>query len=102
MMPTDRIAKRVDQLNFVGRILFLTEDTSLIRRQLEANGIEARTLEDELAQRLMNEDLPLMNNISTDEITPGWVCFHRSRCYSSARSEEHTSELQSRLHLVCR
>src|SRR5438128_11678133 len=76
MMPTDRIAKRVDQLNFVGRILFLTEDTSLIRRQLEANGIEARTLEDELAQRLMNEDLPLMNNISTDEITPGWVCFH--------------------------
>src|SRR3989475_3815422 len=75
-MPTDRIAKRVDQLNFVGRILFLTEDTSLIRRQLEANGIEARTLEDELAQRLMNEDLPLMNNISTDEITPGWVCFH--------------------------
>ena len=24
----------------------------------------------------MNDDLPLMNNISTDEITPGWVCFH--------------------------
>src|SRR2546427_9092853 len=75
-MPTDRIAKRVDQLNFVGRILFLTEDTSLIRRQLEASGSEAKALEDELAQRLMNGDLPLMNNISTDEITPGWVCFH--------------------------
>jgi len=30
-------------------------------------------LEDELAQRLSNDDLPLMNNISTDEITPGWV-----------------------------
>src|SRR2546428_2187295 len=75
-MPTDRIAKRVDQLNFVGRILFLTEVTSLIRRQLEASGSEAKALEDELAQRLMNDDLPLMNNISTDEITPGWVCFH--------------------------
>ena len=24
----------------------------------------------------MNEDLPLMSNISTDEITPGWVCFY--------------------------
>src|SRR5204862_5160455 len=37
---------------------------------------EAKALEDELAQHLMNDDLPLMNNISTDEITPGWVCFH--------------------------
>src|SRR4030042_4668923 len=26
----------------------------------------------------------------------------RTRCCSSWRSEEHTSELQSRLHLVCR
>jgi 3-isopropylmalate/(R)-2-methylmalate dehydratase large subunit len=33
-------------------------------------------LEDQLAERLMNDDLPLMNNISTDEITPGWVCFY--------------------------
>jgi 3-isopropylmalate/(R)-2-methylmalate dehydratase large subunit len=58
-----------------GRILFLAEDTSLIRRQLEVSGAEAKALEDELAQRLQNDDLPLMNNISTDEITPGWVCF---------------------------
>src|SRR5437660_11461786 len=75
-MPTDEVKRRADRIEFSGSILFLTEDISLIRRQLEANGIEARTLEDELAQRLMNEDLPLMNNISTDEITPGWVCFH--------------------------
>src|SRR6266404_3309096 len=64
------------QISFDGRILFLTEDTSLIRRQLEATGAEAKTLEDDLAQRLMSDDLPLMNNISTDEITPGWVCFY--------------------------
>jgi 3-isopropylmalate/(R)-2-methylmalate dehydratase large subunit len=59
-----------------GRILFLTEDTSLIRRQLEASGDEAVKLEDELAQLLATDDLPLMSNISTDEITPGWVCFY--------------------------
>jgi 3-isopropylmalate/(R)-2-methylmalate dehydratase large subunit len=70
------ISKRPDKITFSGRILFLTEDTSLIRRQLEAAGDEARALEDELAQRLANDDLPLMNNISTDEITPGWVCFY--------------------------
>ncbi len=63
-------------MKFTGRILFLTEDISLIRAQLEATGDEAKTLEDDLAQRLMSDDLPLMNNISTDEITPGWVCFY--------------------------
>src|SRR5216117_3650420 len=76
MMSTDKISTRANRVKFHGRILFLTEDTSLIRRQLEATGDEAKRLEDELAQRLANNDLPLMNNISTDEITPGWVCFH--------------------------
>src|SRR5262249_33649718 len=50
--------------------------TSPIRQQLEATGDAAAALEAELATRLSNGDLPLMNNISTDEITPGWVCFH--------------------------
>ena len=68
--------KRPDQINFKGRILFLTEDTTLIRRQLEAEGDERKAVEDELAARLLNDDLPLMSNISTDEITPGWVCFY--------------------------
>jgi 3-isopropylmalate/(R)-2-methylmalate dehydratase large subunit len=63
-------------LKFAGRILFLTEDTSLIRRQLEASGDEAKHIEEELAARLAADDLPLMSNISTDEITPGWVCFY--------------------------
>src|SRR5437870_1555541 len=75
-MPTDQVKRRADRIEFSGRILFLTEDTSLIRRQLEASGSEAKALEDELVQRLINNDLPLMNNISTDEITPGWVCFY--------------------------
>src|ERR1700730_3906041 len=75
-MKSENTEKRSDRLKFEGRILFLTEDTSLIRRQLEAAGAEAKTLEDELSQHLMNDDLPLTNNISTDEITPGWVCFY--------------------------
>ena len=70
------VAKRPAQVRFNGRILFLTEDTSIIRAQLEAAGGEAKALEDKLAQRVMDDDLPLMNNISTDEITPGWVCFY--------------------------
>src|SRR5213595_2584639 len=70
------INKISDRVKFDGRILFLTEDTSLIRKQLEASGDEARAIEAELAQRLTNDDLPLMSNISTNEITPGWVCFY--------------------------
>src|SRR5258705_3833716 len=73
---TEAILKQPNKVRLHGRILFLTEDTSIIRRQLEASGDEARTVEDELAQRLATDDLPLMNSISTDEITPGWVCFY--------------------------
>ena len=65
-----------ENIKFSGRILFLTEDTSLIRAQLAAQGAAAALLESELAERLRNDDLPLLSNISTDEITPGWVCFY--------------------------
>src|SRR5918998_127912 len=65
MTSGEKINKRPDRIKFDGRILFLTEDTSLIRRQLEAG----EDLEG-------GAGVPLMNNISTDEITPGWVCFY--------------------------
>src|SRR5437588_8149233 len=64
-MTAEKIGKRPDRIKFDGRILFLTEDTSFIRRQLEAG----ENLD-------YDTDRPLMNNISTDEITPGWVCFY--------------------------
>jgi len=64
-MTAEKTAKRPDRLRFDGRILFLTEDTSLIRRQLEGG--------EDLP---FDAERPLMNNISTDEITPGWVCFY--------------------------
>ncbi|MEK7704737.1 MAG: aconitase family protein [Myxococcota bacterium] len=47
---------------FAGRILFLTEDAATIRRQLGGEDL-AETPAD------------LIDSISTDEITPGWVCF---------------------------
>jgi 3-isopropylmalate/(R)-2-methylmalate dehydratase large subunit len=75
-MSSDKVSQLPEKINFTGRILFLTEDTSLIRKQLESQGDERERLEAELAARLANDDLPLMSNISTDEITPGWVCFY--------------------------
>src|SRR2546422_7769271 len=38
----------------------------------------------------------------TDPPEPGQPVRARKRVWHRARSEEHTSELQSRLHLVCR
>ena len=64
-MAAEKIAKRPDRIRFDGRTLFLTEDVSLVRRQLEA-GEDLK----------YDPERPLMNNISTDEITPGWVCFY--------------------------
>ncbi|HEY4425870.1 MAG TPA: aconitase family protein [Pyrinomonadaceae bacterium] len=73
---TNTNERRPDHIKFSGRILFLTDDTALIRQQLEATGDEAAALETEIASRLSAGVLPLMSNISTDEITPGWVCFY--------------------------
>ena len=61
---TTNITRRPSHLKFTGRILFLTEDTALIRQQLAG------------ADLPFDASRPLMNNISTDEITPGWVCFY--------------------------
>lgn len=64
-MAEENGKKRPESLKFGGRVLFLTEDVSEIRRQLEAG--------EELEY---DPSRALMNNISTDEITPGWVCFY--------------------------
>ncbi len=64
-MSEQTISRRPERIKFNGRILHLTEDTSLIRRQLANN-----------ENLQFDPDRSLMNNISTDEITPGWVCFY--------------------------
>ncbi|MFK7984411.1 MAG: aconitase family protein [Sandaracinaceae bacterium] len=55
---------RPDRIRFTGRILYLTEDFDDLQRQLEGTDLP------------FERDRALMNNISTDEITPGWVCFY--------------------------
>ena len=47
-----------------GRILQITEDPALLAAQLAG---------DDLA---WDPERPLMGNISTDELTPGWVCYY--------------------------
>ncbi|RMG17638.1 MAG: 3-isopropylmalate dehydratase [Deltaproteobacteria bacterium] len=51
-------------VKFRPKILFLTEDPELVRQQLKEGPIQ------------WDPERPRMGNISTDEITPGWVCFH--------------------------
>ncbi len=75
-LTAERISKRPHHINFAGSTLYLTADVSMIRRQLSAALEEQQTLEDELAHKVSAGELALMNNISTDEITPGWVCFY--------------------------
>src|SRR6478609_6372582 len=48
-----------------GRILYITEDPELLDAQLERN----ETLQ-------YDPERALVSNISTDEITPGWVCYY--------------------------
>lgn len=53
-----------DQIRFEGRILFLSEDPEVVRRQLEGEDLS-------LAQAGK-----LRDQISTDEITPAFICYH--------------------------
>jgi len=63
------ISKRPDKVRLSGRILFLTEDPELIRRQLAG---------EDLAWDTKNpaNNPKLRDDISTDEITPAHYCFY--------------------------
>lgn len=58
------VRKRPPTVRLAGRVLFLTEDPDLIRRQLEGEDLD------------WDPSIPLRDDISTDEITPGWVCYY--------------------------
>ncbi|MBZ5570556.1 MAG: 3-isopropylmalate dehydratase [Acidobacteriia bacterium] len=64
-----RIDKRPDRVRFTGRILFLTEDPELIRRQLAGEDLPWDTKNPGSNPRLRDD-------ISTDEITPAHYCFY--------------------------
>src|SRR2546422_7528429 len=71
-------------------------------RNLFANPVKNRT---ELGERTVQRDhgpsVPVMSRdmLDTSRVQPADVARQTA---PSLRSEEHTSELQSRLHLVCR
>ncbi|HKW77008.1 MAG TPA: hypothetical protein VJN64_15865, partial [Terriglobales bacterium] len=63
-----QISKRPDKCTFKGRILFLTEDPELIRRQLAGEDLPWDT-------KNPQNNPKLRDDISTDEITPAHICF---------------------------
>ncbi len=65
---TRSIAKRPDKVRLQGRILFLTEDPELIRRQLNGEDLPWDT-------KNPQNNPKLRDDISTDEITPAHICF---------------------------
>src|SRR5687768_18221199 len=69
--------------------------TTLFRSQPYKYGF-VTDIESEVVPAGLNEDV--IRLISDKKGEPGWMLEWRLK----ARSEEHTSELQSRLHLVCR
>ncbi|HWP44546.1 MAG TPA: 3-isopropylmalate dehydratase, partial [Blastocatellia bacterium] len=58
------VEKRPSKVELKGRILFLTEDPALVRAQIEGRDLE------------VPNSHPLRNDISTDEITPAYICYH--------------------------
>ena len=61
------MASSAPTVSFPGRVLFLTEDPALLEAQLAAN---------KPVDLAFDPERPLIGNISTDEITPGWVCYY--------------------------
>ena len=63
-----KIEKRPKTVRFAGRILFITEDPDLIKRQLAGEDLPWDTRNPQNNPRLRDD-------ISTDEITPAHICF---------------------------
>ena len=64
-----KIEKRPDKVRLQGRILFLTEDPELIKRQLAGEDLPWDT-------KNPANNPKLRDDISTDEITPAHYCFY--------------------------
>jgi 3-isopropylmalate/(R)-2-methylmalate dehydratase large subunit len=61
------MASEARTVSFPGRVLFLTEDPTLLEAQLAPAS---------RADLAYDPGLALLGNVSTDEITPGWVCYY--------------------------
>src|SRR5690348_6861457 len=65
---TKHVHKRPASVTLTGRILFLTEDPALVRRQLAGEDLPWDT-------KNPTNNPTLRDDISTDEITPAHICF---------------------------
>jgi 3-isopropylmalate/(R)-2-methylmalate dehydratase large subunit len=54
-----------------GKVLYVTEDPKLLSKQLAGEALSA-----EEVRGIDEGTIPLVDNISTDELTPGWVCYY--------------------------
>ena len=63
VLRSRRVAKLPDHVRLAGRVLFLTTDPGLVRRQLEGEDLAWRP------------GIALRDDISTDEITPAYICY---------------------------
>jgi 3-isopropylmalate/(R)-2-methylmalate dehydratase large subunit len=59
-----KVEKRPSQVQLKGRILFLAEDPALVRAQIEGDDLD------------INNIPILRNDISTDEMTPAYICYY--------------------------
>ena len=66
------VSKVPDRVRFDGRVLFLTEDPALLRRQLAGEDLPF----DPSAPAGSPLNPKLRDNISTDEITPAYICYY--------------------------
>jgi 3-isopropylmalate/(R)-2-methylmalate dehydratase large subunit len=64
-----KVEKRPDRVRLQGRILFLTEDPELVKRQLAGEDLPWDTANPQNNPKLRDD-------ISTDEITPAHICFY--------------------------
>jgi len=58
------VEKRDASVHVEGRILFLVDDADAVRRQLAGEDLP------------LDHEVPYRDDISTDEITPAWVCYY--------------------------
>ena len=58
------VEKLPDHVRFEGRVLFLVDDAQAMKRQLGGEDLP------------WPHDIPLRDNISTDEITPAYICYY--------------------------
>jgi len=63
-LKSRRVERLPDEVRLQGRVLYLTEDPDLVRSQLAGQDLE------------WNPSIKLRDNISTDEITPAYICYY--------------------------